>query len=90
MSFTHRFKCVLPKDEKRKLPLHVEVLDKPCIPYYLEVGERGLIRFLDDDGEKETLHTSTIFSKSTDDYGNITIETRNTVYILEEVKSDLS
>ncbi len=69
----------------RANPLHDEVLGRKAYVVYLEVGERGFIKYLPDyDDRYHCLHTSTVLDFTP--WGNgedtITIQTANTEYIL--------
>ena len=67
------------------IPLHDEALGRKAYVVYLEVGERGFIKYLPDyDDRYHCLHTSTVLDFTP--WGNgedtITIQTANTEYIL--------
>ena len=69
----------------RANPLHDEVLGRKAYVVYLEVGERGFIKYLPDyDDRYHSLHTSTVldFTPWGDGEDTITIQTANTEYIL--------
>ena len=74
---------VLPKSGILR-SVHREVLGTKCYPAFLEVGERGFIKFFDPiDYDWHRLHTSTI-EKVTYEDDMITIVTRNTKYVLKK------
>jgi len=66
--------------------IHKEVLGCRCYVVHLQIGEKAIIKFEPryDPGEFHRLHTSTVENYMTfDGEESITIETRNTIYILE-------
>lgn len=66
--------------------VHQSALGRPCYIVSLDPGERGMLMFKPDydPDEWHRLHLSTI-QNVTDDNGIVSIETRNTVYILQPV-----
>ena len=80
------FKEVKPKESTPYNSLHEEVLRRPCYVVHLEIGERALINYEPDydPGHYHSLHTSIVENYMTHNgEESVTIETQNTVYVLE-------
>lgn len=83
------FKEVKPKDGVMK-EIHEEVLGRRCYIIALEKGQRGFIKFEPeyDMGRFHRLHTSVVIDWSeSEDGSQLSIETANTVYVLERISS---
>jgi len=82
-------KEILPKSGKMR-EIHSEILGCRCYIIFLEKGKRGFIRYEPQDEHDEfyCVHTSSVLDYSeTEEGSRLTIETRNTTYVLERIDS---
>lgn len=83
-------KEVIPKSGKMR-EIHEEVLGRRCYILALEKNQRGLIKFEPsyDPGRLHRLHTSTVIDIiESEDGSRVSIETVNTIYVLERIRDN--
>lgn len=80
----YTIKAVKPKDGVMR-EIHEDVLGRRCYILFLQIGHRGILKYEPeyDPGCYHSLHTSTVKKVTHGDNG-VEVETRNTVYVLED------
>ena len=80
---------VNPKEGTAYNPVHDEVNETIATIIDVTIGKCGWLAYYDEYPFEvpswNRLHTSTVYDVEVDEHGNVTITTRNTVYILTKI-----